>query len=167
MKQAIIALFTIGVALLLTVVVYLQIPKIAYVDATSLFQEFEGKKEMEQQLEQMQRGQKQVLDSIGLQLKALEQMAQKEEAVRVKWMNLQQYHSTMNQEYQAQQYQKSQEYTQAIWKQINQYTQEYGQEQGYDYILSTAGQQGLLYAKEGQDITQEVVNYINQKYTGN
>lgn len=167
MKQGIIALFTIGMALLLVTVVYLQIPKIAYVDAALLFQEFEGKKEMEQQLEQLQKGQKQQLDSISLQLKALEAMAQKEDSNRARWMDLQQYYNTLNQEYQAQQYQKSQEYTQAIWKQINQYTQEYGKEQGYDYILGAAGQHSLLYANEGKDITPAVVDYINQKYAGN
>lgn len=49
-------------------------------------------------------------------------------------------------------------------KEIKDFIQEYGKKQGYDYILSTEGSSTVLYAKDGQDITDEVVKLLNNKY---
>ncbi|MGH1337453.1 MAG: OmpH family outer membrane protein [Aureispira sp.] len=167
MKQVLAFILILGVGISLLTIVYLQIPKTAYVDAVLLFEAFEGKKEMGQRLDQIARKQQQQLDSMQLEMKALEQAAEHSEVAKVRWIKLQQYYGALQQEHQAEYYQKSQEYTTAIWKQINQYTQEYGQEQGYDYILGTAGQHTLLYGKEENNITAVVVDYINKKYAGN
>lgn len=167
MKQVITPILVLGIGAILATIIYLQIPKIAHVDAALVFEAFEGKKEMGQRLDQVAKTQQQQLDSIQLELKVLEQAAQQNETAKVRWVKLQQYYNALEQEHQAQYYQKSQEYTTAIWKQINQYTQEYGQQQGYDYILGAAGQHTLLYVKTEKDITTEVVDFINQKYAGN
>ncbi len=50
-------------------------------------------------------------------------------------------------------------------KGIKSFIKEHGKSKGYDYILSTAdGATTVLYAKEGQDITDEVVKLLNEKY---
>lgn len=50
-------------------------------------------------------------------------------------------------------------------KEIKDFIKEHGKSKGYDYILSTAdGASTVLYSKEGQDITDEVLKLLNEKY---
>lgn len=50
-------------------------------------------------------------------------------------------------------------------KQVKDFIKEHGKVKGYDYILSTAdGSTTVLFAKEGQDITDEIVKLLNDKY---
>jgi len=50
-------------------------------------------------------------------------------------------------------------------KGVKDFIKEHGKSKGYDYILSTAdGASTVLYSKEGQDITDEVVKLLNDKY---
>ena len=41
---------------------------------------------------------------------------------------------------------------------------DYGKEKGYDYIYGTGEAPSILYAKEGYDITKEIIKLINDKY---
>ena len=52
-------------------------------------------------------------------------------------------------------------------KEVKDFITTYGKEQGYDYILSTEGVSTILYAKDGQDITSEIVKMLNDKYKAN
>ncbi|MFA5555509.1 MAG: OmpH family outer membrane protein [Flavobacteriaceae bacterium] len=52
-------------------------------------------------------------------------------------------------------------------KEVKDFITAYGKEQGYDYILSTDGASTILYAKDGQDITSEIVKMLNDKYKVN
>lgn len=50
-------------------------------------------------------------------------------------------------------------------KEIKDFIKEHGKAKGYDYILSTAdGASTVLYSKDGQDITDEIVKLLNDKY---
>jgi len=50
-------------------------------------------------------------------------------------------------------------------KQIKDFIKEYGKTKDYDYILSTSeGASTVLYSKEGQDITDEIIQLLNNKY---
>jgi len=50
-------------------------------------------------------------------------------------------------------------------KQIKDFIKEYGKTKEYDYILSTSeGASTVLYSKEGQDITDEIILLLNDKY---
>lgn len=63
--------------------------------------------------------------------------------------------------------QLSSAYTADIWKRINEYIKAYGDEHGYDFIYGASGDGGLMYASEDNNITKDVVKYINGKYEGN
>ena len=41
---------------------------------------------------------------------------------------------------------------------------DYGKEKGYDYIYGTGETASVLYAKEGYDVTKEIIKMINDKY---
>jgi len=167
MKHVLVLILSVGISALIGGIVYNAIPKTAFVDNQRLFQEFGGKKELEQRLEQAAHAQQAALDSLGLQIKSLQVAAQQDEQAAKRMFLLQRNYQQQEQEQQMDYQQKSQEYTEAIWKQISQYTIEYGESQGYDYVFGIAGQGTLMYGKEGYDITEEVLTYINAKYEGN
>ena len=58
------------------------------------------------------------------------------------------------------------DYEKQIWKQVNQYMKDFGVENNYTYILGAEGSWQLMYAKENNNITKEVVEFINKKYKG-
>lgn len=167
LKEIWLAILVIGISILIGVIVYNSIPKTAFVDNRRLFEAFQGKKELENKLEQDSNQKKAMIDSLGLQIKAIQESTELDENSKKRLFLLQRQYEQINYEHQGTYQQKSQEYTEAIWKQISQYTLEYSKEKGYDYVFGIAGQGSLMYGKPQYDITEEVLNYINTKYGGN
>lgn len=56
--------------------------------------------------------------------------------------------------------------TQAVLNQVNGFVEEYGKKQGYDIILGTTLSGNLLYGREAIDITEEVLQALNENYSG-
>jgi outer membrane protein len=54
--------------------------------------------------------------------------------------------------------------TQAVLNQINTFIKDYADKQGYDLILGTTSDGGLLYAKKKLNITDDVVDALNADY---
>jgi len=57
--------------------------------------------------------------------------------------------------------------SQQVWKRLNEYLKTYGEKHEYPMILGTQGNGNVMYAKEGIDITDAVLEYANSKYQGN
>ncbi|BDS15410.1 OmpH family outer membrane protein [Aureispira anguillae] len=167
MKKIVPFILLLGLCALISGAVYNSIPKTAFVDNQQLFDAFQGRKELETRLEQESNGKQAKIDSLGLQIQAMQQLAQTDEGAKQRLQILLQQYQQMNQEHQGFYQYKSQEYTEAIWKQISQYTREYGAEKGYDYVFGVAGSGSLMYGKAHYDITEDVIKYINSKYAGN
>jgi Skp family chaperone for outer membrane proteins len=167
MKHIWVLILAVGISSLIGAAVYNVIPKTAFVDNQQLFDAFQGRKELENKLKQESNAQKGKLDSLGLQIQALQQKASIDEISKQRLNQMMQQYQQMNQEYQGYYQYKSQEYTEAIWKQISQYAIEYGEAHNYDYVFGIAGSGSLMYGKPHYDITKEVLDYINQKYEGN
>lgn len=47
---------------------------------------------------------------------------------------------------------------------VKDYIKEYGKKQGYDYVYGTGDAATILYAKEGYDITEEVLKQLNDEF---
>jgi len=60
----------------------------------------------------------------------------------------------------------SQEYDQQIWERLNGFVKTYAEEKGYDIIIGASGDGNLMYANEKLDITDQLIEYCNQKYNG-
>ena len=43
---------------------------------------------------------------------------------------------------------------------------DYGKKQGYDYLFGTGEATSVLYAKDGYDVTKEVIKLVNEEYKG-
>ena len=139
-----------------------KVPKTGYVDNIKLFGDFTGKKELEQKLNAEKSSLDRGLDSLRLQLGALQQTVPNSEQFQLAKMN---YERSMMEAQTAYQ-QADAQYTEQIWTQINTYIQDYGKENGYDYIFGTTGGGNLMYGSEGYDLTELITQYINDKYAG-
>lgn len=51
-----------------------------------------------------------------------------------------------------------------IVSQLKKFIKDYGKKKGYDYIYGTGDAASVLYAKEGYDITNEILKELNDKY---
>jgi outer membrane protein len=58
------------------------------------------------------------------------------------------------------------EYQEQIWKQLNQYIREYGEQNGYSFIHGAMGNGNLMYAAESKDLTKDILAFCNKRYAG-
>jgi outer membrane protein len=168
------ALAIISVILLATVSIqvymYLKAPKAAYVDTLRLYESFSMRQELQGELDKTSGARKKILDSLSLNIKWLK--AELETNNYKKPGGMEQY-SKMMEEYRLKQEQfekentlMAQKYTEQVWTQINQYMKDYGQMKNYQYIYGANGQGNLMYADESANITEELISYINNRYSG-
>ena len=145
-------------------------PKVAFVHVQEVYNEFEYKKELENKYERVQSSRTRILDSLEIQINALATNIQNSEANRE--MNMQNY------QYLVAQYQEkkknfsednsiiSEKYTEQIWKQLNQYIKEFGEQKGYAFIHGADGSGSVMYAAKGYNITDQLKEYVNERYLG-
>ena len=50
--------------------------------------------------------------------------------------------------------------------QLNEYIEDFGEENKLDYIFGANGTGTIMYGNESKDVTKEVVTYVNKKYVG-
>ena len=160
-----------GLMLLLVLIFsfYAPVEKTGYIQLQTVFQSFEGKIEMEKRFQQTQWNTQKYLDSLQLQLRQMKLSLEQKESDKLKndIQNLKtQYTNIENKAYQIQS-EKAEEYTQQIWNQLNQYIEDFGQENDYDYIFGTEGAGVLMYGDEKRNLTKDIINYINKRYDGN
>lgn len=147
---------------------YQQLPRTAYVDIHEVFEKFEGTKELNARLTNLSSKQKSLLDSMSFKLRAMQSNINENSprAVLTSFNTQQNNYQVLNSEFTQQYEQQDQEYQTMVWKQINQYIQEYGKENGYDYIYGANGNGTMMYASDQKNITTNILQYINQRYEG-
>lgn len=70
---------------------------------------------------------------------------------------LQRKEEEFSQEY----HRRSDEFQKVIWEEINTKIETFGNAKGYKYILGANGNGSIMYANDGDDITQELIEYLN------
>ncbi len=53
-----------------------------------------------------------------------------------------------------------------VWARLNTYVSEYGGQHDFQLVLGTQGSGNVMYAREGVDVTQAVIDFANAKYEG-
>ncbi|KKP52758.1 MAG: hypothetical protein A2281_16480 [Bacteroidetes bacterium RIFOXYA12_FULL_38_20] len=144
--------------------------KTAYINISVLYGEFDYKLEMEVKLKNLQANQQNVLDSLKMQMRIASKGAVNENDLSESQLNelkrLQQAYLLKEKQFNEEYSSLSNEYNAQIIKQLNQYVAEYGEENNYDYIFGANNDGSIMYSKESEDITDEVLSYINNKYSG-
>lgn len=142
--------------------------KLAYIKSNEVYNEFELKKELAAKYATVQNKRKSILDSLVLSLKLLSaELKQQEDQKKVlKFQMQQQEYLTKKKEFDEDNRRLMEQYSEQIWKQINQYVMDFGKTGGYRFIYGASGNGSLMYAEEQSDITKEVIEYVNAKYKG-
>ena len=149
--------------------------KTAYIELGKIYGDFELKKELQSKLTNVQQARKTVLDSMRIQLEFFANTlnnvnpkadkSKTEQQVREFEIKKQQYYQ-MEKTFSEDNEKLSSEYEEQIWKQLNQYIKDYGKANDYEYIYGAGGSGSLMYAKESNDITEKVKEYVNERYQG-
>lgn len=161
-------------AIIMMIVFYLRMPKTAFVEINTVYNDFQMKKEREAELTHVQQARKTVLDSLEVQLTVLSRSLESayKAGNKLQEEKLEQYR-TLQQEYNMKRdafaednNAAAEKYNEEIWKQLNQYIKDYGKANGYTYLFGADGSGTLMHGDESINITAEVKGYVNERYKG-
>lgn len=126
--------------------------KTGYVDIFRLVNEFELQKEFSEQAKRDFERERTMIDSLIFSEK-LRNPATHESFKNELYTSLYKKAEERNKEIEA-----------VIWKRLNPYLAEFGKENGYLYIYGANGTGNVLYADKAQDVTEELIKYVNNRY---
>ncbi len=146
----------------------LQDSKTAYVDVAKVYQSFKYQKQLEQQLRQHDQQAQFLIDSMEMQMQSFAQLVNQKpnDQNREQLTELQRQYSWQRQELIEEQEKLAVEFDEQIWKQLNQYLQDYADEEGYDYIIGARGDGTIIGGSPAYNLTPQIINYVNQRYDG-
>lgn len=152
-------ILTLGL-IILGAVTYQNTTKIATVNEQVLFEKFKMTSDMQRLgLEQLQKRQKHI-DSLHTQLQTEGLSAQVKDRMMQELIAKRNELDLFNQQF-------SIEETQKIWQRIFNYSKEFSEKNNYTYLIGSSNKQTLLFATTQNDVTQDLLTYINSKYEGN
>jgi len=73
----------------------------------------------------------------------------------------------LEQQYALEEQARSDQYTAELWQKINGHMAEFGRKEGYDFIFGATGDGNLMYAGDAHNVTEDFIQYLNEKYDGN
>jgi outer membrane protein len=137
--------------------------KTGYVEVSKVYQDFKMTKELEKKYEVVSNSRKLFLDSLEITLRTIVNQKDKiEEFNRVK-----KEYMVRKQQFEQDNQAMNSQYTKQIMTQLNQYMEDYGKQNGYDFVFGANGNGSLMYVDENAyDITTAVTGFVNSKYDG-
>lgn len=142
-------------------------PHLAYISNPEVFNGFILKKELETKLNRTKEERKKTIDSLMLNLQLLSKSTDPKDKKQVdKFDVFRQQYLSRKQELEQVNQSLEQQYTEQVWKQLDQYIKDYGQTHNYAFIYGTSGDGSVMYAKDKENITGAIIEYINKRYQG-
>lgn len=156
-------------SVVLSTIVYINRPQIAYVDLNQAFAEFNLKKELTMQFQQVSNKRQLVLDSLALRVDQFEvinadkklgqELYNTYRIIKDDFLKKQQEFELSNSELEAR-------YNDQIWVQINQYVDEFAEMNQFTVLLGGNGTGSIMYVDKSKDVTNELIEYLNKRYEG-
>lgn len=144
--------------------------KIVWINTTTVFNEFVLKKELESKFTLVEMERKRLIDSLELELNVLSKTFQSQGKVNnddmKKFQSKREYFLLKKEQFEADNENMRESYNQQIYTQLNQYVKDFGTTNGYEYVLGAEGSGAVMFAVEKNDVTKEVISFINKKYKG-
>jgi outer membrane protein len=163
MKIHLMILYVLVLALLsLAAYNHFRAPKLAYVDNAQLFAGFKMKAELERKYQDVEKQKQNILDSLLAHIRADERdglPAEKLDLLKQEFMYRKQSYEKENSALMGQ-------LNAEIWNRLNGYVREFGRQKRFKIILGTSGQGTLMFAQDDLNITDELLQYANEKYNG-
>lgn len=144
-----------------------------YVDVSKVYSGFEMKKEYEKIIKNQEVSNRNTVDSLELDLRQISMRIEKMDSVHQKNQYRDEIGNFLQKREKYMQIKNSLEYNyknnvqtydEKIWKQINMAVTDFGKDRGYDYIFGAIGNGSMMYASEGDNVTDEFLKYLNKKY---
>lgn len=134
----------------------------AFVETAYVFNEFKLKKEMEAKFIEIEKTRKSILDSLFEKIKQAETLKLNSDQLDI----LKRDFLYKKQKFEEESQTTKNSYDSQIWNQLNQYVKEYGEENGFEIIFGANGQGNIMHADESLNISKEIIEYANRKYSG-
>lgn len=180
MKQHTIYMLSLGLSVLnLALVSYLFLksdsPSIGYVYNDLLFSEYNGVKDSRDEYQRTVNGWQAQLDSLESEIQKtinvyrseFEQLSEKERQLKSQIIKeKQEQFYALQKSIEEKKQAHDTKVSNAILKQIDSYIQDYGKGSDYDFIIGVTDAGNLLYANEQKNLTETVINGLNEKYEG-
>ena len=140
-----------------------------YVNTSELFDGFTMAKGLQARLTASEQARQTALEDLSIKAQQMAFRAEKQpknqflgDSLQVLAVELTQKEEQFGRENQAQ----ADEYNEQIWAQLNQYLLDYCKSQDLAYVLGTNGQGTLMVADPQLDHTDDVIQFVNNKFTG-
>lgn len=150
--------------------------KTAYVDTTVLIQEYQEMKDVETDFTSRSEIVKRELDSVARAFQQEVQEYQEEMNSLSQAQREERESALMQKQQQIQQQQQmrggelrneSDAVMDSVVDKVKEYVQEYGEENGYTYIFGSNESANIMYAEDGLDLTDEILEQLNERYNQN
>lgn len=152
---------------------FIKTDKVVYIDNNVLMKEYKGMQVMKTAYEKKASAWQANIDTLitdwEAELRAYEKERKdmtakerqlKEELLHNRQQQINQYREAMAQKAR----EEEQKMTQTVLNEVNDFITEYGKSHGYKYILGATGAGNLVYADEAYDITEDVLQELNEEY---
>ena len=149
--------------------------KTAYVDTTKVIQDYQEMKDVESKFESRRDSLTQLITGPQQQFQqevqeyqqkmnsmSASQRQAKEQELQQKGQRLQQQQQMIGQQLRN----DSDTAIDGVVEKVKDFVAEYGKENGYTYIFGSNESANIMYAKEGLDITDEILKELNESYGG-
>ena len=149
--------------------------KTAYVDTTKVIQDYQEMKDVESKFEARRDSLTQLITGPQQQFQqevqeyqqsmnsmSASQRQAKEQELQQKGQRLQQQQQMIGQQLRN----DSDTAIDEVVEKVKDFVAEYGKENGYTYIFGSNESANIMYAKDGLDITDEIVKKLNESYSG-
>ncbi|MCJ8289337.1 MAG: OmpH family outer membrane protein [Crocinitomicaceae bacterium] len=153
------------VAIIISVLALKGQKKIAYFDYAEVHEDCDLKERLQKDLEMVVSKRTSELDSIKLELTFLSNKVQANIADQEEldlFEDTKNRFLTLQNSYEQENYRLKEDYFNQIRKSINDKAKSFGEDNGYDYLFSAAGDGALMYASESEDVTKLVLEYVNK-----
>lgn len=132
-----------------------------YIDIHKVMKEFQMRSDLENLLNLELKERKQGLDAVQAEM---ENLKDKDTLLMPRYKERYMKMLTSLQEFKAD---KAQEINGQLLNRINEAVREYGEENGYGYILGANGNGSIMYARADQDVSVGFIKFLNGRYEKN
>lgn len=140
----------------------LQKEKFAHIDAEKVFNSFTLTQEYQGRISNLNESRKSILQNLQLRIQDMESRKASPDSLQQIYAQYRQKTEAFAQDEQN----ELQQYNEQVFTQLRQYMQDFCQEEGYTYLFGSGSTGQLLGAAPEQEVTEELIAFVNKKYLG-
>lgn len=152
------------ISLGLFIFIWISRVEVGYIDTLRAYNEFNYKKELQVKYDQLEKRLTVPVDSLQLEITYALKDSINRDRVHIEKLQKDLYVFQSKRKMELDRLDK--EYFSVVWTQLDEYTKTFGEEHDYKIIFGVKGDGNIVYAKQGMDLTDDLIDFINKKYEG-